>query len=208
MTATWYFDFVSPFAYVQLPRMLALRERLQIVPKPIVLGAVLKQIGQVGPAEIPAKRQFTYRFVQWQADRDGVPFRFPPMHPFNSLAALRLCIAAGSSWASVQAIFDGIWRDGQSATDADELAAIGQGLGIDDVAGAIGSDAVKAELRANTEAALAAGVFGVPTVQVGDELFWGGDATPMLLDFLDDPTRFGKGEYARFAELPGLQRAR
>ena len=78
---TFYFDVISPFAYLQLPRMLALRERIAIEAVPIVFGAVLARNGQLGPAEIPGKREFTYRFVQWQADRSGIPLRFPPAHP-------------------------------------------------------------------------------------------------------------------------------
>lgn len=206
--ADWYFDFISPFAYLQLPKILALRERLDVAPKPIVLGAVLKHHGQLGPAEIPGKREFTYRFVQWKAERERVPLRFPPVHPFNSLAALRLCLAAGGGWDAVAAIFDHVWRDGLAATTAEELAGAGRALGIGDIGAAIADEAVKAKLRANTEAALARGVFGVPTLDAGGEPFWGDDATAMIADWLADPARFGRGEYARIAALPGLQRTR
>ncbi|MFI4969749.1 MAG: 2-hydroxychromene-2-carboxylate isomerase [Lysobacterales bacterium] len=209
MNATWYFDFVSPFAYLQLPTMLALRERLAIVPGPIVFGAVLAHHGQLGPAEIPAKRAFTYRFVQWQAERTGIRLRFPPAHPFNPLAALRLCLAAGAGWEAVQAIFEHIWRDGNSGSNALELAAVGAALGIDDVAAAIASSAIKDTLRANTAAAIADGVFGVPTVRVADALFWGNDASPMLDAFLDDRAWFDSAEQQRLAQLPvGMDRAR
>jgi 2-hydroxychromene-2-carboxylate isomerase len=93
--ARWYFDFISPFAYLQLRRILALRERIRITPMPIVFGAVLAHHGQLGPAEIAGKREFTYRFVQWRAAQDAVVLRFPPAHPFNSLAALRLAKQRG-----------------------------------------------------------------------------------------------------------------
>jgi 2-hydroxychromene-2-carboxylate isomerase len=201
-TAYWYFDFVSPFAYLQLQAMPALRERLEITPRPVLLGAILGHHGQLGPAEIPGKREFTYRFAQWRADRDGIPLRFPPAHPFNPLAALRLCIAAGSGWDAVGALFDHLWREGRSGTTAGELAEVGRALGIADVAAAIAADEVKAALRANTEEALAAGVYGVPTVRVGAELFWGSDATPMLHAFLDDPALFRSPDYRRLAQLP------
>jgi 2-hydroxychromene-2-carboxylate isomerase len=208
MQAYWYFDFISPFAYLQLPRILALRERIDIAPKPIVFGAVLKHHGQLGPAEILGKREFTYRFVQWRAERVGVPLRFPPAHPFNPLTALRLCVAAGADWRAVGAIFDHLWREGRSGENAPELTDVGRRLGIDDVAAATREETVKTALRANTEAALARGVFGVPTLDVGGELFWGEDATSMIEDWLTDPVRFSTGEYARIASLPGVQRAR
>lgn len=208
MHADWYFDFISPFAYLQHARMRELDARIAITPRPIVFGAVLKHHDQLGPAEIAGKREFTYRFVQWRAERDGVPLRFPPAHPFNPLAALRLCIAAGGDWAAVAAIYDHLWRNGRRGESAEDLAEVGRALGVDDVAAAIGADKVKATLRANTEAALARGVFGVPTLDIGGELFWGHDATPMIEDWLAEPTRFSSGEYARIASLPGIQRTR
>ena len=210
MAASWYFDFISPYAYLQLPRVLALRERLAIEPVPIVFGAVLQHHGQLGPAEIPGKREFTYRLVHWQAEEQGVTLRFPPTHPFNSLAALRLCIAAGSSWDAVAAIFHHIWHEGLPADNAAALAPVAKELGIADAAAALASDSVKQGLRATTEQALAAGIYGVPTVALENgERFWGNDATAMLLAYLDDPTRFERGEYARIHNLPvGVQRAR
>ena len=208
-TATWYFDFISPFAYLQLPAMRALGARIAIEPVPIVFGAVLARRGQLGPAEIAGKREFTYRFVQWQADRSGIPLRFPPAHPFNPIPALRLCVAAGTSWSAVEAIFAHVWRDGQAATTPAELAPLARTLGIGDVERAIGADAVKAQLRTNTEAAIVAGVFGVPTLRIGAELFWGNDASAMIDDWLADPQRFAGPEYVRLATLPvGVERRR
>lgn len=209
MSVHWYFDFISPFAYLQLPRVLALRARAKIVPVPIVFGAVLAHHGQLGPAEIPAKRAFTYRFVQWQADRAGIPLRFPPAHPFNPLAALRLCVAAGSGWDAISRLFDHFWREGASGGDAAELAEVAKAIGIADFAVASGADAVKAALRANTERAIAAGVFGVPTLAADGELFWGHDATAMFEAWLDDRALFERGEHPRLATLPvGVQRTR
>jgi 2-hydroxychromene-2-carboxylate isomerase len=202
MDANWYFDFISPFSYLQLPKIRALQGRISVVPVPIVFGAVLKQHGQLGPAEIRGKREFTYRTVQWQAERDGVELRFPPAHPFNPITALRLAIAAGSTWDAVTAIFEHIWKHGRTGDDVAALAEVARALRIDDVAAATSREDVKAALRANTEAAIADGVFGVPTLRVGDELFWGNDATPMLLDWLDHPQRFAGAEYRRLAALP------
>jgi len=208
MQAHWYFDFISPFSYLQLPRVLAWRSSLDIVPVPILFGAVLQQIGQLGPAEIRGKREFTYRFVQWQAERDAIPLRFPRAHPFNSITALRLAIAAGTTWPAVEAIFDHIWRNGHDA-DAMGLAPVGRHLGIDDVAKATDDIAVKTALRTNTEAAIAAGLYGVPTLKVADEMFFGNDASPMIEEWLTNPDRFASVEYRRIANLPlGIERRR
>lgn len=209
MNAQWYFDFISPFAYLQLPKLREWRTRFDIVPVPIALGAVLAHNGTLGPAEIPGRREFTYRMVQWQAERTGTPLRFPPAHPFNPLAALRLCVAAGTTWDAVEAIFDHLWCAGCAGSDAAALTQVGRTLGIDDVAAAIGADAVKAALRANTEGAIAAGVFGVPTLRIGQMLFWGNDASPMVDEWLAHPQRFEGDEYRRIAALPvGVTRAR
>ena len=209
MNAQWYFDFISPFSYLQLGKLRQWRQRFDIMPVPIAFGAVLKQYGNIGPAEIPGKREFTYRFVQWQAAHAGIPLRFPPAHPFNPLTALRLCIAAGASWDSVEAIFNHLWREGHAGTNAAELAEVGRALRITDVENAANSEKVKMQLRANTDAALATGVFGVPTLRVGDELFWGNDASPLIDDWLAHPDRFTDAEYARIANLPtGIQRQR
>ena len=202
MRADWYFDFISPFSYLQLGKILALRSRIEITPVPIVFGAVLKHHGQLGPAEIRGKREFTYRFVQWTADHEHVEFRFPPAHPFNPIAALRLAIAAGTTWPAVGAIFDHIWKFGRAGDDAQALADVARDIGVADVAKATAREDVKSALRANTEAAVAAGVFGVPTLRIGGELFWGNDATPMIEDWLARPDRFSASEYHRVAALP------
>ncbi|MBN8482523.1 MAG: 2-hydroxychromene-2-carboxylate isomerase [Xanthomonadales bacterium] len=202
MHATWYFDFVSPFAYLQWPKLLALRERIAITPRPIVLGALLAHHGLLGPAEIAAKREFTYRTVQWRAGREAIALRFPPAHPFNPLAALRLAIACGSSWAAIEAIFLHVWAHGRAGDSAEALREVALALGIVDVEAAIANAAVKEELRANTDEALAAGVFGVPTLALDGLLFWGDDATPMIEDHLADRARFTRGDYARLATLP------
>ena len=202
MNAHWYFDFISPFSYLQLGRLREWRTRVDITPVPIAFGALLAHIGNLGPAEIPGRREFTYRLVQWQAERAGIALCFPPAHPFNPLAALRLCIAARTTWESIETIFNHLWRNGRSGASALELAEVGHALGIDDVDDAIGAPNVKVQLRTNTDAAIAAGVFGVPILRVGGEMFWGNDASPMIDDWLAHPNRFDAGEYRRIAALP------
>jgi 2-hydroxychromene-2-carboxylate isomerase len=209
MQARWYFDFVSPFAYLQLPKVLEWCKRIDITPVPIVFGAVLTHHGQLGPAEIAGKREFTYRFVQWLADREGTALRFPPAHPFNSLAALRLCVAADARWDAITAIFDHVWRDGRSGAQAIDLDDVARSIGIDDVVVRTADNAVKAKLRANTTTAIEDGIFGVPTLAIGGELFWGNDASPMIETFIDEPALLDTEEQRRIAALPrGVERAR
>lgn len=179
----WYFDFISPFAYLQWRHLQRERPELSLQPRPVLLAGLLDHWRSVGPAEIPAKRRFTYRFVLWQARRMGVPLRFPPAHPFNPLPGLRLCIAAGCDDRAVSLLFDYIWRDGQAADSVPALASVAHALGIDDPEAALADPTVKRVLIDNGRAAIAAGVFGVPTLVVGGEAFWGLDATAMALDW-------------------------
>lgn len=199
-TPVWYFDFISPFAYLQWPKIRALQEQRDVVLRPIVLAAVLAARGQKGPAEIPGKREFTYRHVLWSARQAGVPLRFPPAHPFNPIAALRLCIAVGTTPHAVGAIFDWIWAHGEAGDSATALAPLAATLGIDPAA--IGADSTKAALRTNTDEALAAGVFGVPTLAFDNALFWGADAHEFALAALDDPALLKDAEMQRVAALP------
>lgn len=208
-TADWYFDFVSPFAWLQWELLQRDHPDVPTRPLPIVLGAVLSHWGTVGPAELPAKRRFTYRMVLWQARQLGIATRFPSTHPFNSLAAQRLVIAAGSTAEAVSAIYRHIWRDGLAGDTAHALAPVARALGIDDVEAALADPAVKAQLRSNTEQAIARGVFGAPTLVVGDELFWGLDATGMAVAALRDPGLLAREGIGQADDIPvGVQRAR
>ncbi len=201
----WYFDFISPFAYLQWQKLRPLLDEHAIRPVPILFAAVLDALGQRGPAEIPGKRTFTYRHVLWQAREAGVPLRFPPAHPFNPLHALRLCIATNSSPEAIDAIFTRIWGEGAPGDSPDVLAELAARLGTS--ADALAAPAVKAALRANTEQAIAAGVFGVPTLALGKSLFWGNDAHAFAVAVLRDPALLDEAEMRRLAELPvGVQR--
>jgi 2-hydroxychromene-2-carboxylate isomerase len=204
----WYFDFISPFAYLQWQRLH--REHPQVAaglkPRPVLLAGLLQHWGTVGPAEVEPKRRFTYRFVLWQARQWSIPLRFPPAHPFNPLPALRLAIAADCSSRAVTAIFDHLWRDGLAGDSLDALAPVAAALGIDDPAAAIAGEQVTAQLRRNGETAIAAGVFGVPTLVDGGESFWGVDATAMALAWHRDPDAFDDPAMKALDRLPQAAR--
>ena len=208
MNATWYFDFISPFAYLQWPKIRALGGEVDFSHRPILVAGLLERLGHKGPAEIPGKRAFTYRHVQWRAQRAGVPLHFPPAHPFNPIAALRLCIAAGSTADAIEAIYAHLWREGRAGDTPAALREVAARLGIDDVDAALAQPAVKQALRDNFDAALADGVFGVPTIAAGGELFWGDDATPMFEDWRRDPAAFETPAMRALKDWPvGVQRA-
>jgi 2-hydroxychromene-2-carboxylate isomerase len=200
--ADWYFDFISPFAYLQSERLATLAPRIEIRYRPVLFAALLDAHGHKGPAEIPAKRTFVYRQCLWQAAQQGTPLRFPHEHPFNPLPLLRLAIACDSTAAAVHRIFRFVWRDGRLPDLPIEWAELVADLGLAHAEERIASREVKDELRRNTDEAILRGVFGVPTLYLGGEIFWGADATAMAADYAAAGCRWAEPEYARVADLP------
>jgi 2-hydroxychromene-2-carboxylate isomerase len=196
-SAIWYFDFISPFAYIGLHRLKELPQDLAIEYRPVLFAGILNHWGQKGPAELPTKRRYTYRWSHWWARNLGVPLRYPAAHPFNPIHHLRLAIACGSKPDAIRAIFDDIWNTGADASDPRRFLALSKKLGIEEQ-----DPKVKDILRANTEAAVARGVFGVPTLEVDGELFWGADSMEFLQAFLADPATLRNAEMQRLEGLP------
>lgn len=184
---TFYFDFISPYAWLGFQ---AQPEALQGIShlvhcKPVLFGAMLKHHGQLGPAEIPAKRDWTYRQVQWLARQQGVDLQMPAAHPFNPLALLRLAVATQTDGQpnryATEQILKHVWCSGLDAADPDRLAALAASIApVQDPQ----STQVKQQLQTWTQEALALGVFGVPTWVVDGKVFWGQDALPMLRAYL------------------------
>jgi len=177
----FHFDFISPYAYLAWTQIhaLAARHGRGVQPVPTLLAPLLAHGGTKGPAEIPAKRAYLVLDTVRIAQHLGVPFAPPASHPFNPLLALRVAtLEAGV----IGALYTAAWARGEAI---DSEAAVARVL---DAAGFAGGDLVaraaqpevKARLRAQTEAAIARGVFGVPTVFAGDDLFWGVDSLPHL----------------------------
>jgi 2-hydroxychromene-2-carboxylate isomerase len=184
---TFYLDFISPYAWLafeKLPEAL-MGHSYSVSYKPILFAALLKHHGQLGPAEIPGKREWTYRQVLWLARQNGVDLQLPAQHPFNPLGLLRLAVACGEAGLPnryvCETLFKHVWQGGQDAADAQRLQAMAEQL---KPARATDSPEVKAQLKAHTDEAIALGVFGVPTFEVDGKLFWGFDALPMLKAYL------------------------
>jgi len=204
---TFYLDFISPYAYLAFERLPEALEGLSysVAYKPLLLGAVLRHHGQLGPAEIPSKREWTYRQVLWLGHAQGIPIEMPASHPYNPLAHLRLSLATSPdgmvSRHVAETIFRDVWRGGGEAADAGRLAALEARLTLQREPG---SDAVKAQLKANTDEAIARGVFGVPAFAVDDRLIWGFDGLAMLRAALMDDAWFDGPQWHAAAQRPSL----
>jgi len=193
----WYFDFISPFAYLSSESLHRLPDDIQLKPIPILFGALLNHYQTKGPAEMTPMRQFTYRHIQWLADNNGIDLNFPPAHPFNPLKLLRLCIALGGKQAVVQRLFRFVWAEGRSSESAEDWQMLLDEYEVDNFDKLI-TPSIKDQLKHNTEAAIAEDIFGVPSFKVDEEIFWGFDAMEFLIACLRDPG---------ILKAPGMQQA-
>jgi 2-hydroxychromene-2-carboxylate isomerase len=206
---SWVFDVISPFAYLAHTQFGRLPGNVRIEYVPVLLAALLQHHGQLGPAEIPSKRRFSYRFVLWRARRLGVPMAMPPAHPFNPLAGLRLILAAGNDARAVGTVLNAVFRDGRDLSEPAVIAELAATLGVPEPQAALANPQIKERLRQNTQWAIERGVFGVPTFVIGEELFWGHDAFDMTLDYLVDRPWFESATMRAADALPvGITRER
>ena len=199
----WYFDFISPFAYLQFSQFKQFEGELDITIHPVLFGALLKHWGQLGPAEIVPKRVFTYRFFKWKADRMRVEYIMPPSHPFNPLPALLSCIAGNSTFEVTQEIFNIIYKQGWQPDQKEGIVKL-EAIASKHTSHHSNLDekSLKKILRSNTSKAIKNGVFGVPTFVVEEQVFWGGDASDMMLDFIKNPGLFSSEEMKRISSMP------
>ncbi len=187
----FYFDYVSPYAYLastQL-RALAARHGRDVEPVAVLFAAMLDASGARGPAEIPLKQQYMFYDVVRLGRALGVPIEPPATHPFNPLVALRVTGGVGdpvARWKLVDALYRATWVTAERVDEADVVARIADGAGFDGgtLAKQAGAPPAKEALRRATEEAIAAGAFGVPTMIADGELFWGVDSLPLLERFL------------------------
>lgn len=202
---SFYLDFLSPYAYLAFEQLPASLQgcSYEVEYKPVLFAAFLKAHGQLGPAEIRGKREWTFRQVVWLGRQMGIPLDMPAAHPFNPLPLLRLAVACGDGGAVnryvAETVFRHVWRGGADAADSARVDALKQQLQPKRDPGA---DDVKSELKASTDEALARGAFGVPALLVDDKVFWGVDALPMLRAYLDGDQWFTSGAWDAVANVP------
>lgn len=197
----FYFDFISHNAYLawtQIHKLAGAYDR-PVEPVPVLFAAFLNHYGQKGPAEVPAKSMWMIRDVLRKAEQLKVPIRPPASHPFNPLAALRVAsldMPAVARRRLIDGIFRAAWAESRDISNPQVLGAVLNNAGFDaqEMLAQSAGDAVKARLREQTEQAIGAGVFGVPSMLVDEQLFWGYDDLRYLELFLSghdpyDPSR-------------------
>jgi 2-hydroxychromene-2-carboxylate isomerase len=180
--AEFFFDVGSPASYIAAAQMDGLEARTgaQIIWRPMLLGGVFKATGNHSPAVIPAKSAWMHKDLAMHAARAGAPFAFNPFFPIDTIMMMRAAAAMelqGRLRAYIDPVFKAMWASPQNMGDPAVLGAVLSAAGFDpqEVLAAAQSQPAKERLRATTEEAVARGVFGAPTIFVGDQMFFGQD---------------------------------
>jgi len=211
----FHFDFISPYSYLALARAEAFgREQgIEWELRPVVYAKLLESHGLVGPVETEAKRAYTFADVLRSASVAGVPLVGPPAHPFRSLAALRLATLHREDERGLELcvrLAAAAWAEGRDISDLGVLEQLRSGCGFrgDALEDELRDDGVQAALRDATGEAVHAGVFGVPSFRVGQELFWGHDRLEHLAQYLDGRLPSMRDERQALLERPQAVRRR
>ena len=208
-TIDFYLDFVSPYAWLAfdaLPQALQ-GHSVHVRYRPVLLGALLQQHANPGRDFIAGKREWTYRHASWLGHAQGCGLDMPARHPFNPLPLLRLALACSDDGNVNRfvagAVLRHVWLGGGDALDPARLAPLQEALQAQVRPDPEGTGArAKALLRANTDEAIARGVFGVPSYAVGDRLFWGLDGLPMLRASLESDAWFDSPAWDAAPQVP------
>jgi 2-hydroxychromene-2-carboxylate isomerase len=206
----FHFDFLSPYAYLAWTQIHALAERcdVSVEPAPVLFPALLNHHGQKGPAEIPAKRLYVFKDALRRATLLGVPIALPPTHPFNPLLALRAVLATPVELRRrmIDGLFAATWGGAseRGVEHSETVARVAREIGMDgdELLARAASQPIKDALRIATEEAISAGVFGVPTMRVGSELFWGFESFDLLERHLRGEDPLTPELLARLRDVP------
>ncbi len=188
-TIEFYFDFGSPtayLAYTQLPKIAA-EAGAELIYKPVLLGGIFQATQNASPMMVPAKGKYMLRDLARFAARYGVPLQYNPHFPINTLQMMRGAVGVQQRMPQqfmtyVDTLYRGMWVDGLNLGDAAVLGATLAKAGFDPQAilALCGDPAIKDYLKSETEAAVKRGLFGVPVMFVGGDMYFGQDR----LDFV------------------------
>ena len=192
-TVEFYFDLGSPatyLAYTQLPKICAQTDT-QLIYLPLLLGGVFKATGNASPATVPAKGRYMFQDLDRYAKRYGVPLKFNPHFPINTLMLMRavtgMQLRQPERFAAfIECLFKALWVDGRSLDEPATVVAVLSENGFDpqEVLALTADEEVKALLKDNTERAVQRGVFGAPSMFVDNQLYFGQDRLDFVLEAL------------------------
>ena len=181
-TIEFFWEPGSPYTYLAATQVerVAAQAGAKVIWKPFLLGKVFESRGMKMPASIPAKASYMFKDLARWAQMYQVPLTMPAVFPVSSLIASRAAIAAsqlGHEAAAAKTILHTYWGEGLDISQPEVLSAAFTKAGLDAAAifARAQEQSVKDQLKENTEEALKRGVFGAPTIFVGDAMFWGND---------------------------------
>lgn len=183
----FFYDYVSLYSYLANSQLASIDA--EIVYQPMLLGGVMKAVGNKPPAMLPARGTYLFKDAERWTKRYGIDYKMNPTFPQNTVSAMRLALVAqeqGVLDAVHQPLFDAMWVQEKNLSDVDVLGDIvsDAGLPVEATMAEINSDRIKARLRENTDTAVARGAFGAPTMFVGDEMFFGNDRLEFVKEAL------------------------
>lgn len=192
-TVEFYFDLGSPtayLAYTQLPKICSQADA-QLIYIPILLGGVFKATGNAPPASVPAKGRYMFIDLDRYAKRYGVPLKINPHFPINTLVLMRAVTGMQLRHperfaAFIDCLFKALWIEGRNLNDPATVGAVLSEGGFDpeEILALSADEEVKNALKEATEKAVERGVFGAPSMFVGDQLFFGQDRLDFVIEAL------------------------
>ena len=205
----FWFDFISPYAYFAAMRIgaLAAKHAVAVRFRPVLFAGLLNHHGQLGPAEIPSKREHTFKDIVRFATLHNIELTGPAAHPFNPVTALRCAlpeVAKDRQPDVIRALFVAGWGRGADLGDPAAIAKVLEDAGLDGSAmvAATRAPEVKQALKNEVAQAIERGVFGVPTVDCEGELFWGNDRLEYVALRLEGRDPLDPGAIQRLLEMP------
>ena len=193
LKAYFYYDIISPYAYLFLKSRKILEDKLELIPVPIFFPGLLRLQDNRGPAEVSEKRIYTYQFCVWKAQKLNLSFQFPKRHPFASAPAQRLLLQNNADLAMLDKAFDFVW--GQGHDPELEWEGFCVAIGLPKNTPKPQDENIKKALIESTQTAANHGVFGVPSIRIDQQIFWGVDSIGWILEYLTKPEMFSEKEY-------------
>lgn len=203
----FYFDFTSPYSYLAWESLLDDHE-LSLNPIPVMVGKVISEVGSIGPGEVKPKREFLFKDCLRKAKKMNLPLRAPATLPFNPLGVLRFVIACSEDRELqrnvITAIFRYGWREGNDFDDYDKLKAYiieATGISSETYDQFDSHRMARKIIKSNISQAVSDGVFGVPSVKIDGEVFWGLDSLNDVKDKLNNKEIDINLEFNRFVKI-------
>jgi 2-hydroxychromene-2-carboxylate isomerase len=185
----FYFDYISPYSFLAWKKIgnLCKHYNLKLIAEPVVFGAILSHWDTRGPAEIMPKRDYTFKDTLRSAARENIKINFPPAHPFNPLLALRatcLMETHNDYHKFINHLYDLCWQQGEDLNNKSLIGNLLQSYGIENGVDKCSEEKTKKILKDKTDKAVEKGIFGVPSMLVEAEIFWGNDRFEFLENYI------------------------